>query len=213
MYSWEGWGYSGLQVVRRIEGSSLGFNLFFCDFLGRIILGSNIACSVSISWMHSSADQTCLGILVYHMKHIKLHRPCYGILWIHSVRWILIHHVYVYTLPYLICSCSFLHKACYTWPSGLGVGQWVMSHVCKKKTSLLKQDTRSKLCILFKIMFIKSHTELELPENLRGSFLGLIHFWCWNCILEGTLRIEALSFEIWSSLPGVCLFLFYQEIR
>ena len=42
-------GYSGLQVVRRIEGSSLGFNLFFCDFLGRIILGSNIACSVSIS--------------------------------------------------------------------------------------------------------------------------------------------------------------------
>lgn len=62
-------------------------------------------------------------------------------------------------------------------------------------------------------MFIKSHTELELPENLRGSFLGLIHFWCWNFILEGTLRIEVLSFEIWSSLPArVCLFLFYQEI-
>ena len=75
------------------------------------------------------------GIFDYHMKHIKLHRPCstsYGILWIHSVRWILIHHVYVYTLPYLICSCSFSHKACNTWPSGLGVGQWVMSHICKK---------------------------------------------------------------------------------
>ena len=64
MYSWKGWGYSGLQVVRRIEGSSLGFNLFFCDFLGSIILGSNIACSVSISWMHSSADQTCLGVFL-----------------------------------------------------------------------------------------------------------------------------------------------------
>ena len=61
-------------------------------------------------------------------------------------------------------------------------------------------------------MFIKSHTELELPKNLGGSFLGSIHFWCWNFILEGALRIEALSFEIWSSLPGVCLFLFYQEI-
>ena len=96
---------------------------------------------------------------------------------------------------------------------GWGLGNGLCPMSVKKKTSLLKQDTHSKLCILFKIMFIKSHTELELPENLRGSFLGLIHFWCWNYILEGTLRIEALSFEIWSSLPGVCLFLFYQEIR
>lgn len=96
---------------------------------------------------------------------------------------------------------------------GWGLGNGLCPMSVKKKTSLLKQDTHSKLCILFKIMFIKSHTELELPENLRGSFLGLIHFWCWNCILEGTLRIEALSFEIWSSLPGVYLFLFYQEIR
>lgn len=119
--------------------------------------------------------------------------------------------MFIFTLPYLICSCSVSHKACNTWSSALGVGQWVCP-ISVKKTSLLKQDTHTKLCILFKIMFITSHTELELPETLRGSFLGLIHFWCWNFILEGTLRFEALSFEIWSFLPGVCLFLFYQEI-
>ena len=59
-------------------------------------------------------------------------------------------------------------------------------------------------------MFIKSHTELELPENLRGSFLGSVHFWCWNFILEGALRLRPCHFK--SGVPGVCLFLFYQEI-
>ena len=47
-----------------------------------------------------------------------------------------------------------------------------------KKPSLLKQDTLTKLCILFKIMFIKSHTQLELPEfeKFEWQFFGLNTF-------------------------------------
>ena len=77
---------------------------------------------------------------------------------------------------------------------GWGLGNGLCPISVKKTLITETRHIYKAICILFKTMFIKSHTELELPENLRGSFLGSVHFWCWNFILEGALRIEALSF-------------------
>lgn len=92
-------------------------------------------------------------------------------------------------LTYLICSCSVSHKA-RNWPSKFWVGQLVHVQFLYKNTITETRYTYEAACTHFSRLCLFSHIQCMNYQKIK---LGLRHFWCWNLILEGALRIEALA--------------------